>query len=230
MTLDIVDVISGNVGVGELIDGVYSFFCYFLESSAVKPVIGAMDPLLLGVVLILFFLMLTLFGERMIGFFNFVILFLIGYVIGAAYILYLPEPFFISAVIVGISSGIVSALLSKVLYYAFLIPVSGFLVYLPIVTGFFSKDTAGDYLLSVSLAAAFVILVFIFRPFAERVVTAFLGAFGIAESLRLLWDYTSLEVFSLCKWLPVLLFTLVFGIIGFVLQTKTRPSGKGSKK
>ncbi|MBR7116956.1 MAG: hypothetical protein IKC87_04525 [Clostridia bacterium] len=222
MTLDLLELLTGKVSISELGERLSLFFTWFGESSAVKPVIGMLDPKVLGTLLIIFFLMLTFFGQRMIGFFNFVLFFVLGYITGAAWILSLSEPILISPIIAGISFGIVSALISKLLYYAFLIPVFGFLVYLPLITGSVIPDTAGDYLLGISLGAAFVILLFIFREWAERPVTAVIGAYGVAESVKILWDYTSLEVFSLAKWLPVVSFTLVLGIIGFVLQVKTR--------
>ena len=82
--------------------------------------------------------------------------------------------------------------------------------------------TAGNYIYSLAVAAVFIVLVFILRKYVEMVGTAMLGGFGIACVVRGFYDYTSLQPFVGIEWLGVLVVTLIFALVGFIVQIRTR--------
>ena len=76
--------------------------------------------------------------------------------------------------------------------------------------------------MALAIALVVVVILFLFRKFIEMLGTAALGGFIIAESIRMLWDYTTLDFLKGIEWVGALAITVVIALIGFIVQVKTR--------
>lgn len=179
-------------------------------------------------ILIALYAIVACFGKKIFGILRFLSFFVCGFALGV----YLLSPLVLSVIptlptwIIGVVVGIIASVMSKLLYVLCLAAVSGYSVYLicfrgdilPSLTSF----TAGNAVYSLGIVAIVLLLVFILRKYVEMVGTAMLGGFGIACVVRGLYDYTSLPTFVGREWLGVLVATLIFALIGLIVQIRTR--------
>ena len=189
--------------------------------------ISFLEPFL-PFILIALYAVLACFGKKIFGILRFLAFFVVGFALGV----YLLSPLVLSVIptlptwIIGVVVGIIAAVLSKLLYVIALAAAVGYSVYLVCFRGeilsALTSFTAGNYIYSLAVAAVFIVLVFILRKYVEMVGTAMLGGFGIACVVRGFYDYTSLQPFVGIEWLGVLVVTLIFALVGFIVQFRTR--------
>lgn len=192
--------------------------------------LGAIEPYIVYVpfVLVALCLLPALLGKRIFSFLRFLAFFGAGFILSVHLLSPLIEPFIpgLPAWVIGVITGVVAAVLSKFLYYILYALVSGYCVYIIIFKGMILPElmtfATGNMLVSLAFAAAAIIIAFLLRKYIEMMGTALLGAWGIAETVRLWWDYPALDAFVGIEFVPVLVITLALGIICFIIQFVTR--------
>jgi hypothetical protein len=178
-------------------------------------------------ILLAFYLVVALFGKRLFNILRFLAFFVVGFALGIYYLspLVLGILPTVPTWVIGVVSGVVSAVLSKLLYVVALAIVAGYSVYIicyqALIPGLGSL-TGGNWIISLACAAVIVLVVFLLRQYVEMLGTAMLGGFGIATVVRGWYDYTTVSVFVGLEWLGVLLFTVIVAIVCFAVQFKHR--------
>ena len=127
--------------------------------------------------------------------------------------------------IIGAVTGVVAGVLSKILYFVFLAVVSGYSTYILCYQGLIpgiSSMTKNNWLVGLICAVIVIVAVIFLLKHIEMIGTSLLGGFGMATVIRGWYDYTTIEMFVGREWLGVLLLTLVFAVIGYIIQFKTR--------
>ena len=117
--------------------------------------------------------------------------------------------------------GVVSGVLSKLLYILFYAIVSGYSIYI-VFCGGIIVPLAGNYVVALIAAVAAIVLAFILRKYIEMAGTAMLGGFGVATVVRSFYDFTTWYLFVGNEWLGMLILTLIVAILGMIVQFKTR--------
>lgn len=192
--------------------------------------LGLIEPYMVYVPFVLLGLCLlpALLGRRIFSFLRFLAFFGAGFILSVHLLTPFIEPFIpgLPAWVVGIITGLVAAVLSKFLYYIGYALVAGYAVYIIIYKGMILPElmtfATGNMYVSLAFAAGAIILAFLLRKYIEMMGTALLGAWGIAETVRLWWDYPALDAFAGIEFIPVLVATLALGIICFIIQFVTR--------
>ena len=183
-------------------------------------------PFLPFILFVIYTLVATL-GNKMFGFLRFSVLFISGFIIG----IYTLSPLVLEVMpnlptwVIGLITGIVAGVLSKILYFLIVSGGLGYSTYvvfysgsLPVLAGL----TAGSWLVGLIAAAAVIALTVVFSKYIEMASTALLGGYGMACIVRGWYDYSSMPVFVGKEWLGVLTVTLIFALIGFVVQMMNR--------
>ena len=192
--------------------------------------LGLIEPYMVYVPFVLLGLCLlpALLGRRIFSFLRFLAFFGAGFILSVHLLTPFIEPFIpgLPAWVIGVITGLVSAVLSKFLYYIGYALVAGYAVYIIIYKGMILPElmtfATGNMYVSLAFAAGAIILAFLLRKYIEMMGTALLGAWGIAETVRLWWDYPALDAFAGIEFIPVLVATLALGIICFIIQFVTR--------
>ena len=181
--------------------------------------LGIWIPISLGVI----FLIVTLFGKKIFSLLRFTAFFISGFVAGVYWLspLVLPVIPTLPTWVIGVVGGIVSGVLSKLLYILFYAIVSGYSVYLFFCGGMI-VPLAGNYVVALIAAVAAIVFAFIFRKYIEMAGTSMLGGFGVATVIRHFYDFTAWEPFVGREWLGMLILTVVVAILGFIVQYTTR--------
>ena len=225
---------DGVFGIG----GSFTYIANFIkEMWASEPVVtiknwfmGIISPfsLFLPFILLGLYIIIALTGKRMFGVLRFTAFFVAGLFLGA----YLLSPFVtkiipqIPPVLVGVVTGIVSAVLSKLIYILAVVLASGYPVYtacitgtvIPALTGF----CKGKAVLSLVVAVIAAVIVLIFLKYIEMLGTAMLAGLGIAYVIKGWYDFTAIQSFEGRAWIPYLVISSVVGVIGLVVQFRTR--------
>ncbi len=179
---------------------------------------GAIPFVLLGV-----WLVVTFLGKRIYGFLRFIAFFIAGFALGV----YFVSPFVLQWMpvlptwTIGLVTGVVAAVLSKLLYIILYAAIPGYAVYL-LFCGGFILPLKDNYIVALLVALVAVVLLFVFRKYVETAGIALLGGYGVACVVRGFYDYTSWDAFVGREWLGVLILTIIVGAVGFFVQYKTR--------
>lgn len=218
-----------------ILDFMYEFIFINLAADANivglwELFLGLIEPYMVYVpfVLIALCLLPALLGKRIFSFLRFLAFFGAGFILSVHLLTPLIEPFIpgLPAWVVGIITGLVAAVLSKFLYYIGYAVFAGYAVYIIIYKGMILPEVmtfaTGNMYVSLAFAAGAIILAFLLRKYIEMMGTSLLGAWGIAETVRLWWNYPALDAFVGIEFIPVLVATLALGIIFFIIQFVTR--------
>ena len=225
---------NSSFGIGELFaafrDFVYNLYNsdYILQVRAIMWSFFGQFDRLLPLALFAVFAVIAFFGKRIYPVLRFILFFIMGFGLG----IYLLAPPIIGMLpnmpvwLIGLAAGIVISVLSKFLYY----PTLALFIAAPVYTLFhsgigvaaLSSMLQGNKVVAAVGAAVAVVLVFLVLKFAEMLLTAMLGGYGIAIVVKALFDYTAFGIFEGRAWLGVLLVTLLFAIPGFIVQVRTR--------
>ena len=196
-------------------------------SESVWAAIGVVVPFLpyIGIALAL---IVAFAGKRLFSVLRFLAFFSFGFVLGVHFLtplISVPLPM-IPTWVIGLVTGIVAAVLSKLLYFLAYIGVAFYAVYYICLNGTvipaIAPFTQGNYIVAIVAGAVAVVVVLLLRKFIEMLGTAMLGGWGVASVVLGIWNYTALPVFVGREWLGVLVATLIVALVGFVVQFKTR--------
>ncbi len=212
----IYDFISGmfkDPGIAPIMDMIY---------TAVNPVI-----LYLPAAFIVLYTFMMIFGKKCFSFIRFLIFLYAGFILGTHLLspIILPVIPQLPAWVVGLVVGIVAAVLSKFLYYAVYALIFAYPLYVvtaQYILPYFITVEGGLLWISAAVAVVIAVLMFFVKKYVEMLGTSMLAGWGIAECVRIWWDFTAIEPFAARPWLPLLIVSGVVGIIGFIIQYKTR--------
>lgn len=166
-------------------------------------------------------------GKKMFGFIRFVALFGVGFVLGV----YTLSPLVLEVLptlptwVIGLVTGIVAGVLCKVIYLFALVVSVGYSIYIICYCGYIplaSSLTSGNEIVSLIAAVIAVVVVALLLKYVEMLGTAMLGGYGMACVIRGWYDYTSWNMFVGREWIAVLILTVIFATVGFIVQFKTR--------
>lgn len=205
--------------IGAAIAAFYADFLQLPGATAISELLSG-EAAMLPAIFLIASLFLALFGKRMLSLFRFLLFLAVGYVIGISL---LAPPInevlpLISAKVVGIAAAVVLSVTSKFLYPICYLFAFGAAAY--VLVG--NTLALGAAAASVG-AVVGVLLALIFKKYVEMIYTAFLGAYLAAESLLMMWDFTSGRE---KPWVPVLVITLTVGALSAVVQFRTRKRTK----
>ena len=218
-------------GFQEIISAIVGFYNNLFADYNISQLFSGMQWHLrdvmqyIPIVLIILYSVVALVGKRIFGFIRCTAFVIAGFLIG----IYTLSPLilevmpFLPTWVIGMVTGIVAGVLSKALYFTALVVVSGYSAYVLFVHELFAFGAApGDgWIIGLVMAAVAITAVLLLRRYVEMIGTAMLGGFGIATVIRGWFDYTA-TIFVGIEWLGVLIVTLIFAILGFIVQWKTR--------
>ena len=226
-------VVNAEISIPDCISAVMILFNYVFSDPNIVSVnefirlaISVVEPYLpfiyIGLSIFLVFL-----GKRMFALPRFLAFLWLGFLLGTYYL----SPLVLSVLpdmpawIIGVVVGIIAAVLSKFIYFVAYAAVVAYPVY-QLSFSLFLVDVltpeGGRYWVALAIALVVVVIFFLLRKFIEMLGTAALGGFFIAESIRMLWDYTTLDFLNGIEWVGTLAITVVIALIGFIVQVKTR--------
>ena len=210
---DLYNRIFADFNITELMNGMWWHLRY------VKPFVPVVLLILYGVC--------AAAGKRCFPVIRFTSFFVVGFILGVYWLSplvlgILPE---LPTWVIGIISGVVAGVLSKILYFAALGTVAGYSTYILCYQGLIpgiSSMTKDNWLVGIIAAVVVIAAVIFLLKYVEMVGTAMLGGFGMATVIRGWYDYTAIDMFVGKEWLGVLIVTLIFALAGFIVQFKTR--------
>ncbi len=226
-------VVNAGFGFEEIIAGIIAFYAAFMADVNVlaiwdvmwvyiEVVMSYVPFILIGLCLVVLFL-----GKRLFSLLRFLSFFVVGFALGVYFLSPIILPFIpdLPTWVIGIVVGLLAAVLSKLLYFVLLIVVAGYSMYIVIFRGMILPEimtfATGNMWVSLAFAVGVIVILLLLRKFVEMLGTSLLGAWGIVEGVRMLWDFAYV-LFPGFEWLAVLVATAVIGIIGFIVQFKTR--------
>ncbi len=197
---------------------------FVLEALAfIEPVVPYIPYIALGISLIVCF-----FGRKLFGLLRFLTFFVVGgavgiYMLGPIILDVMPD---IPVWVIGLVTGLVAAVLSKIVFYLAVAVATGYSVYIVCYTGIvpgIASLTEENWIVSAIVAVVALILVLILLKFIIILGTAALGGYGVATVVaNNWWDYTELDMFADKPWLAVLIFAGVVALLGAIVQIRTR--------
>lgn len=218
---------EARLGFGVIWDLIRSYYYEITADSDVSVIwdgiMSAIGPIMktVATLLIIFSILIALFGRKMMGFLKFVFFFIVGFFVGTHTLAgVIPPDVKFPSWIVGIVVALVAAVLYRFLYIVLYSVVFGYSGYLLIYNGFYLISNPAysvDKALGCLIAALIVlILALVFRKYIEMLGTAFLGAWFAV------WVFTNL-LFSFSLTLPIMMIpTALITLLGIFVQFKTR--------
>lgn len=199
-------------------------------AAILNSILSVLNPLGIAVPITLMVIgvVLVLFGRKLMSVQRFIVFFALGYCVGVQYVsplinnvLVLPN--YISGIVI----ALVAAVLCKYLYFLLLGVSVAYSVYFICFTAFLFSFlgglTAGNAIVSLIVAAAFVVLVFLLRKYIEMIGTSALGALLISRSFALgIYDYRALGFLGDKGWIAELVIIGLFTLVGAIFQFKHR--------
>ena len=196
------------------VTGVTDFFKGYIDKVAsVMPYI-----------MIAIFAVVALGGKRLLPVLKFIAMFVGGFFLG----IYSLSPIVIDvmpafpALLIGLITGVVAVVLTKLIYNVLLIVCAAYGTYLVCYTGFLTGFTKGNLIIGLAAAVVVVLVVIFLRKYVEMGGTALFGGLGIALAVKRVYDYTAISVFEGREKLAILAIAGVIGLIAFFIQFKTR--------
>lgn len=218
-------------GFQEIISAIVNFYNNLFADYNISQLVGGMMWHLriflpyIPIVLIILYGVVALVGKRIFGFIRCTAFIIAGFLVGIYSLspLILEVMPFLPTWVIGMVTGIVAGVLSKALYYASLVIIPGYSAYVLLVheLGAFGASPSSAWVIGLIAAAIAVTAVLLLRRYVEMIGTSMLGGYGIACIIRGWFDYTA-TLFVGIEWLGVLIVTLIFAVIGFIVQWKTR--------
>jgi hypothetical protein len=226
-------VVNGTLdfkALGEIFKG---FFASTLANPGIAMVwekvitflrsLGIVFPLgLLALSLILLFL-----GKKLLSIERFIVAALVGYAIGVVIISpMINQVFALPDYISGAVIALVLAVLCKYIYFAVVAIAVGYSVYITCVNPEilpFTTPVNGNHLISLVIALVAVLVVFLLLKYIEMIGTSVLAAFCISRIVIMHFvDYRAFAFLGNWGWVAELVLVAIVGILGSVVQIKTR--------
>jgi len=181
---------------------------------------------ILPAILIALSLVQVFAGKKLLGIQKFVACFVVGYALGAVLLTpVIAELFAIADWIVGLVVGVIAALLCKPIYFLSYVVAAGYGVYALCMSDVLPEAIASftnNWIVALVAAVVAIVLVLILRKWIEMLGTAALGAWTLylsVEALLLTFDLSFDSAYELWWKFGTL---AVAGILGFIVQVKTR--------
>lgn len=180
-----------------------SIFDAVMKEASIAPFVGKVNEFIatLGfafpIILIALCLIVGIFGRRLVDLVRVVLLFSIGFVASVYWICPLLTPVVpeIPGYAVGLTVGLVAAVLSRLIYNAVYVGAIGFDTYNICFTGMMLVEitalTKGNMELCIGIAVAVAIVALLIRKYLEMLITAAAGGIGIAYFANQLYDYAA---------------------------------------
>ena len=222
-------VINPTFGFAEIFAAIGEFVLNFTVNPSVAAlwayIVSSLFDVLayVHIAALVFCLVVTFFGKKLFSLLRFLSFMLIGYAVGIV----LVSPILIEIMptlpdwAVGVVVGFISAIVSKFLYFIVIAVSVGYSAYMAFFGGFPGFATANP-IISLFIAIAAVILVFILRKYIEMIITSALGAWGTAAVVTVWWDYTALDFLVGIEWVGILVAAFIIATLGFIVQFKMR--------
>ena len=213
---------GGRLGFADIGDLLADFYNAFSVRGGIAPIVNFIESAfrdgasVMPAVLFIASLFLCIFGQRIFSVFRFSVFFAAGYLLGVYFLApsvcaVIPS---MTEAVIGVAVAVVCGVFSKLIYH----------VAYPILLVGFACVLAGNTLslgVAGAIVASVIILVvgFLLRRYAEMLVTALFGAWGMCEAIRMYWDFSASAA---DPWLPILIVTLSIAAVGAFVQFKTR--------
>ena len=186
------------------------------------------DSLGIALIVILFSLCIAmmLFGKKLIAVLRFVFFTVLGYVVGVLLVSPLINTIFaLPELVSGLVVAIVSAVLSKYLYHAFVMIALGFSAF----TFFFTDSvlsgfaTEGQLTVCIIIGAVIAVLALIFHKVTAMLLTSACGSYCFTRVITVfVKNYEAPEVMGGKGWILTVCLFAVLTLISFIVQYKTR--------
>ncbi len=224
-------VVNARFGFPEMFGGLATFFATLCADANILTIwdflmqcISLLLPAM-PFILLAFYIILGTLGKRLFSILRFLAFFVVGFALGV----YFLAPLILVVIqalppwVVGVVIGVIAAVLSKILYFVVLAVTVGYCGYVLMFQGLIIPGfMEGNYWVALLFAVVLTVLVLLFRKYVEMAGTSFLGGLGIAYVIRGWWDFTALDFLVGIEWLGILVVALVFAVLGFIVQFKTR--------
>lgn len=209
-----------------------SIFDSVMKEASIAPIVAEYNAFVEGLggafnfLLVALCLVVALFGRRLSGIIRVVLLFVIGFVASVYWVApiitqVIPS---IPAIGIGIAVGIFAAVLSRMIYNFVYVGCIGFDVYNICLNALFIVEltslTKGNVGVSLVVAIVAVIIALLLRKYLEMLITAGLGAFGIAYFMKEIVDYTA--SINLDSMTTVAIVAVIVAIPCFIYQFYNR--------
>lgn len=205
-----------NFNANEHLSGMWSAIRSFCDS------LGIALPIILSALCIT----LMLCGKKLISVERFLFFTVLGYVVGVLLVSPLINTIFaLPELVSGLVVAIVSAVLSKYLYHAFVMIAAGFSAFLLFYTDsvFASFPTQKQLVLCVVIAAACAVLVLIINKVAAMLITSACGSYLLTRVVVLfVVNYEAPDVMDGKGWILTVCISAVLTVVSFIIQYKTR--------
>ncbi len=215
---DIFNRIFGNMAANDTVEKIWGAILSAVASFAA----------LIPIALIVLALIETFFGKKLINIQKFLACAIVGFCFGVQYVSPLINNIFaLPPYISGAVIALVAAVLSKFIYVSGYIFAAGYVGYHIAYSGayiaFLASVTKDNLIISLAVALAFVAVALIFRKYIEMLGTSLLGGYFISKIIIANFvDYRALSFMGNAGWVAELALILVVGIVGFIVQYKTR--------
>ncbi len=225
---------EARFGFTTIRDAIFGLYQSITQNPDIQPLWGwfmsVIAPFFTIVIagLILFSLICTFFGKKMMGFLKFLAFLIIGFFLGMHFLAPLiPASVPIPSWVVGLVVGIVASVLSKFLYLAIYAVSIGYSMYIFAYWGFYIpqdiQHTDTRALICLAIAVVTVIIAFVVRKYFEMLLTAVGGAY--VATMYFIWffyNFLKLPFLVGFEWIAILVVVGVIALLGFAVQVKTR--------
>ena len=225
---------EARYGFGDIWSYLVTFYYTVTENPTVSAIwnafMGAIAPAfaIVMILVILFSVSVSLFGQRMIGALKFMFFFVIGFVIGVQLLApVIPEGVRIPPWIVGLVVALITSVLYRFLYIGLYSVVVGYSVYILCYNGFFliatPEYTTFRAILCLVVSLVVLGLSFLLKKYIEMIFTSILG--GWYATMIFIWyiyNFTRWPFLVGREWVGIFIMTALIASIGLFVQFKTR--------
>ena len=179
-------------------------------------------------ILMVFGLIIALFGKKMGGLLKFLGFFVIGFFLGIYFLVpVIPPEVPIAPWVIGLIIGILSAVMSKFLFVASYSIILLYSVYRLCYHGFFldtqHEFATGKALTALAVAAIILVLTLVFFRFVEMLLFSALGAWFISSGFAIaIIDLGEIPKLGDNSWILEVSVIGIIALLGFLFQLRTR--------
>jgi len=203
--------------------------------TTIEGYLAVLHPALIAGIFIALSLVVAFFGKKLLGLMKFLACFVIGYGVGVFYLTAPIQTVFadIQPWIIGLVVGFVAALLCAVIYFLVYFVGSAYVLFLllyggtvlpEVVSGIF----AGNFVVSIAVAAGVAVVLLLLRKWIEMLGTAVLGGWltylSVGSLLTALMGYGFEGIEAIAPYLTIVMWVIiaVVALPAFAVQVRTR--------
>jgi hypothetical protein len=209
------------------------FFDTVMADPSIAPTIEAIENfieplgLFIGIALVSLLLGLGFFGQRIFGFVRWVLVFMVGFLLGAGVIAPLLQTFApaLNPLIFGLLIGLILAVLSGFIYNVVFVAVIGFdtfnicfnALYFPALVSL----TKGNIVVSAVITVVAIIIALNLRKYVEMIITSGIAGIAIAFAVKsYFYDFTA--IIPLAPAASAVIIGLVISTVMYIYQYRNR--------